>query len=305
MNFDNLQFRCSQLSKLVVEPKGKKIYLLDGHEIDAKRYNKFMDNAVLSSNFELLKALSTKTEKVDESELSETTKTHLIDVYVQNKHSRKNEIHNKYLKKGNECEEDSITLYSRVAKTLFSKNEKMIENEFIKGTLDAFTGVSIEQAEMVLDIKTSWDAYTYFRTFGGKLNPDYEWQVKGYMALTGAKKAKVAFCLVNSTQEALDEEKKKLAYKYNCFTSDETPAYKAACSQLEINMIYDLESFRKHYGWYEFHTDIKDWHYDIPMEERVHEFEVVHSDADIELLYSKIAKARVFLNDFYKRVSKQ
>jgi hypothetical protein len=31
-------------------------------------------------------------------------------------------------------EEDSITLYSRVKKTFFKKNDKHLDNEFIKGT---------------------------------------------------------------------------------------------------------------------------------------------------------------------------
>lgn len=49
--------------------------------------------------------------------LSETTKTHLVDLYVANKYGRNTDTFNKYVQKGLAVEEDSITLYSRVKNT--------------------------------------------------------------------------------------------------------------------------------------------------------------------------------------------
>ncbi len=42
--------------------------------------------------------------------LGETCKGHLIDVYVSNKYGRNTDISNRYIQKGNQVEEDAITL---------------------------------------------------------------------------------------------------------------------------------------------------------------------------------------------------
>lgn len=236
MDFSNILFRCSQLGHLMVEPR-------------------------------------TKTAK-DAGELSETTKTHLIDVYVQNKYGRQTDISNKYITKGLMVEEDSITLYSRVKKTFFKKNERHLFNEFIKGTPDLFTGLEVEQADMIIDIKSSWDIFTYFRNHSKGVSDMYYWQLQGYMALTGAKSAKLAFCLVDTPETLILDAQRKLMWQMNAGTQ-EIEDYKKACEELEVSMVFS----------------------DIPMSERVMEFDIQRNDAGINLLYSKITKARAYLND--------
>jgi hypothetical protein len=210
----------------------------------------------------------------DAGELSETTKTHLIDVFVQNKYGRQTDISNKYITKGLMVEEDSITLYSRVKKTFFKKNEKHLSNEFIKGTPDLFTGLQIEEAEMIIDIKSSWDIFTYFRNHSKGISDLYYWQLQGYMALTGAKSAKLAFCLVDTPETLILDAQRKLMWQMNAGT-EENEDYKKACQELEVAMIFS----------------------DIPMTERVMEFDVKRDEAGINLLYEKVKKARKYLNE--------
>lgn len=235
MDFSNILFRASSAGHLMVEPR-------------------------------------TKAAK-DAGELSETTKTHLIDVFVQNKYGRQTDISNKYITKGLMVEEDSITLYSRVKKTFFKKNEKHLSNEFIKGTPDLFTGLQIEEAEMIIDIKSSWDIFTYFRNHTKGISDLYYWQLQCYMALTGAKSAKLAFCLVDTPETLILDAKRKLMWQMNAGT-EENEDYKKACEELDTAMIFS----------------------DIPMSERVMEFDVKRDDAGINLLYEKVKKARKFLN---------
>ena len=236
MDFTNILFRCSQLGHLMTEPRSKA----------AK----------------------------DAGELSETTKTHLIDVYVQNKYGRQTDISNKYITKGLMVEEDSITLYSRVKKTFFKKNEKHLSNEFIKGTPDLFTGHTIGQAEIIIDIKSSWDIFTYFRNHTKGVSDLYYWQLQGYMALTGAQSAKLAFCLVDTPGTLILDAQRKLMWQMNAGT-EENEDYKKACEELEVAMIFS----------------------DIPMSERVMEFDIKRDNEGIEKLYSKVKKAREFLNE--------
>jgi hypothetical protein len=207
--------------------------------------------------------------------LSEGAKTHLIDVYVQNKYGRKSDINNKYVEKGLMVEEDGITLYSRVNKVFFKKNDEHLHNDFIKGTPDLFTGKSIHEADRIIDIKCSWDIYTFFRVLTKDVNSLYYWQLQSYMALTGASSATLAYCLINTPETLIMDEKRKLMYKMGAAT-DETPAFVEACEEIDKAMRFD----------------------DIPMKEKVIEFELQRCDDDIQSLYNKIEKAREFLNEF-------
>jgi hypothetical protein len=205
--------------------------------------------------------------------LSETTKTHLIDVYVQNKYGRQSDISNKYIQKGLQVEEDSITLYSRVKKNFFKKNDLHLSNKFIKGTPDLFTGIEIEDAETIIDIKSSWDIYTFFRVHTQPLNKMYHWQLQGYMALTGAKHAKLVYCLVNTPETFILDEERKLFYRLNCGTT-ESETYTQGCEELRKAMTFD----------------------DMPMHERVIEIDVERNDDDIKRIYQRVSDCRDYLN---------
>jgi hypothetical protein len=221
------------------------------------------------------------TESRSKSEgLSETTKTHLIDVYVQSKYGRQTDISNKYVSKGLMVEEDSITLYSLVKKNFFRKNEQHLSNEFIKGTPDLFTGLEITNAETVIDIKSSWDIYTFFRVHTQPLNKMYYWQLQSYMALTGAKKSKLVYCLVNTPETIILDEERKLFYKMNAGTT-ENPDYIKATEELRKAMQFD----------------------DIPMDERVIEIDVERNDDDITRLYERVKQCRVYLNGLEEKLN--
>lgn len=206
--------------------------------------------------------------------LSESTKTHLVDVFVSAKYGRNTDIQSKYMTKGLEVEEDSITLYSRTSKTFYKKNEEHLSNEFIKGTPDLFQGPSIENAELIIDIKSSWDIFTFFRANNDTLNKKYYWQLQSYMALTGAQNAKLVYCLVNTPDALLHDEKRKLMWKMNVL-SENDKLYVEACDEIDRLGIYD----------------------DIPMGERFFEIEVHRNDADIQRLYDRVIVCREWMNE--------
>ena len=241
--------------------------------------------------------------KLKSETISETTKVYLIDVFVSTKYGRREDIEGKFLDKGNDREQDSITLLSRVKKFYFSKNEKQLSNDFISGTPDLFTGESIENADEIIDCKTSWSANTFFRA-QKELNKTYYWQLQGYCALTRATKATVAYCLVNATPESIMAEKKRLSYKPGMLDQhgNELPAYIAKCKQLEINMIYDLHGFRKELAqrelFFEFHNDIEALNNfpDIPMAERLFTFSFDRNEDDIKRLYQRIENCRLWMS---------
>lgn len=234
MDFSNTLFRCSSLGYLMTDPRGK-------------------------------------AEK-ESGALSETAKTHLIDVYVSQKYGRQTDIQNKYVQKGLMVEEDSITLYSRVTGRFFRKNEESLSNGFIKGTPDLYTGQDILNAEHIIDIKSSFDIFTFFRNLNSDLNKMYWWQVQGYMDLTGAKSASVAYCLVDTPDVIVSDEKRKLMWKMGVAT-DENMEFREACAEIDRLMKYE----------------------DIPMRERLIEFYVERDDHAIEAMHSRVERAREYL----------
>lgn len=225
-----------------------------------------------SSNGKLMTDPRTKEAK-DKGELSETTKSYLLEKFIELKYQRRKDITSKYIEKGLAVEEDSITLYSRVEKVYYKKNETKLENEYITGTPDLFIGTSIENAEVIIDIKSSWDIWTFFKTKREKLNQDYYWQLQSYMALTGAKQARLVYCLVNTPPNLVYDEMNKLKWKMGVTDPDTDEHYKLACEALELQMNYD----------------------DIPLSERVHEISVERNDLDIARLYQRISDCRKYL----------
>lgn len=291
MDFSNILFRCSSLGYIMTEPVGKNNYdrWLDASATLGKtiaEYEAIKNKETITAKKKLAKIdLLTKNLKGLEAiknkiELSETCKTHLIDVYVSNKYGRNTEFHSKYTDKGNMCEEDSITLYSRVKKRFFKKNEEHLHNEFIKGTPDLYEGKSVFEADIIDDIKTSWDIYTFFRNHAKSLNMIYYWQLQGYMWLSGAGLSRLAYCLVDTPEALIMDEERKLFWRMNAGTT-ENADYIKACEELRKTMVYD----------------------DIPMVDKVIEITIDRNNEDIDRIPKRVQECRIFLNELADRLS--
>lgn len=204
--------------------------------------------------------------------LSETCKGHLSDIFVRMRYNRQTDTTNKYTIKGNLVEEDSLTLYSQFTGKLFFKNKEHLTNDFITGTPDIIHG------DTIIDIKSSWDIFTFFRNNEEKIVSNYYWQMQGYMALTGAVRAKLAFCLVNTPDTLITDEKRRLFYRLNVATED-NQEYIKGCEEIEKLSIYD----------------------DIPISERVIEVAIERNQEDIDAIFEKVAACRKYMEEKYGR----
>ena len=200
-------------------------------------------------------------------QLSETCKSELIKVFINEKYGRTKSIQNKYLEKGISQEEESITLYSKFKKNYFVNNKARMSNEFITGEWD------ILKNEIVTDIKTSWDIFSFFKAKNEPLNKDYYFQLHGYMSLTGAKSSTLAYCLVNTPLNLIEQEKKSLWFKMNC-PDLEAIEYLTACEEIERLSIYE----------------------DIPVNERVFEIEIERNEETIEAINKRVLECREWMN---------
>lgn len=265
-NANNIKFRCSSLGALMTDPK-------------------------------------------DKSEpISETAKEELISVYVRERYGRFEELKSKYLDKGNAREEDAISLLTLTHKKFYRKNSIRITNQYVSGEHDIHVGdlkieVSgdgsqfvISPAEETFDTKCSWSMNTFMSVRKStKLDKNYKWQGMGYMFLTGAKKHTVAYCLVNSTDKLLTDEKKRLAFQMGVLDI-EPPEYIEKCRQLERNHIFDLKAFLTEYPYFALHNDPNEWKWDVPMEDRIWMMELMRSETDIAAIKRRVMECRAWMN---------
>lgn len=128
--------------------------------------------------------------------LSETTKAYLQDWTKEQIYGVKHVITSKYLTKGIEVENDSISFAEKVLEWNFAvKNEESYEDDFFTGTPDV-----IFPRKKVVDIKSSWDCFT-FPLFSDEVpNKDYFYQLQVYMHLTGLKQAELVYVLMETPE---------------------------------------------------------------------------------------------------------
>ena len=80
------------------------------------------------------------------------------------------------------------------------KNEIHFNNDYMQGTPDVIL------PEMVIDVKNSWDCFT-FPLFDTEIeNNAYYYQLQGYMALTGKEKAKLIYCITDTPETLIERE---------------------------------------------------------------------------------------------------
>jgi hypothetical protein len=128
--------------------------------------------------------------------LSQTAKSYLEELAIEKMYGVKKDFSNKYTEKGNLCENQSLQLID----PFMQKNQHNFQNEWITGTPD------VVEADFVLDVKTSWNIWT-FPSFETEIpTKDYFYQLQAYMWLTERVHAKLCYCLVNTPEELIGYE---------------------------------------------------------------------------------------------------
>jgi hypothetical protein len=174
--------------------------------------------------------------------LGETCKKHLLECWIDETYGRRQDIENRYIKKGLMVEESGITLLSRLKKQFFVKNQEVFDNDFIVGTPDIITG------DMVRDIKSSWDIYTFYMVLYKPVNKVYEYQVRGYMDLTGRDLSSVDYVLIDTPDSLISSRKRKLMYDLGLM-DENAQAYGEACDEIDrISLYGDIPNDKRHIG---------------------------------------------------------
>jgi len=197
--------------------------------------------------------------------LSQTTKTYLQELAVQEVYGIRKEFSSRYTDKGNEVEELSIALCNDVLNLGFIyKNEEHFENDWIMGTPDVNTD------EILLDVKSSWDATT-FPFFDTELkNKEYFYQLQGYLWLTNKTEALLCYCLIDTPLQIVEDEIRREHWK---------------ASLIEESL--DLRAF----------VQSKHTFGHIPKEKRLKTFKIIKDDVIIENIKTRIEECREYYNN--------
>jgi len=287
-DFSKVNIHCSSIASIVNNGNKltpKKLYekSVNFKEYWQQRYDLIEESKrSQKKSLNILDKIAFHTNKIAELEpfkedepLSPGARTHLKKVYGYSKYGKwcaASDKGTQYTNKGTLAEQSSIELMSKVRGILFEKNEERVANDYLTGIPDVFLGESILQAEYVVDVKTSWDIETFLSNLGKPLNPLYWWQLQGYLAITGARVGEVAYCLVNTPESILNNEKYRLKERMDIVT-EQDPKYLLAEQQLVNNMTFD----------------------DMDEKDRVIRFLVERDDAAIEKIYKKVGECRKYL----------
>lgn len=196
--------------------------------------------------------------------LSETTKSYLREVWVEQVFGRKKVISSPAMEKGTAVESDSMELVQQVTGKTFFKNNKELHNDYIKGTPDI---IDIK-GNCIKDTKSNWDLWTYSAVTEDQARKDYYFQVLGYMWLAGVTNGELLYGLVNTPEHLMYKEWQKLAWNM-----DEAEAERIT----RLNHTFD----------------------DIPPEMRLKQFHFEYAQEDVDALVNQIELSREYLKGLH------
>lgn len=290
MDFSNYKFHASSMGYLMTDPKGK-----SNKDIYEDAYNSLVEitgrlakaKVEGKSHLKMYSLLNDKANRLDKEvaelfktkddiELSETSKSYLVRIYCKEKYGRIDDIETDAMLKGTHAEEEGITLLSRVHKRMYKKNAEQLENEWFAGTPDirGFETVRYSQGingeshrKYIIDVKLSWDLFSFKKHLIGSMEDIYYWQLQAYMSLDNAQVGRLARGLVNTPQFIINNKVKQLSYRVP------ESQFQEAEAQLYKNMIFD----------------------DIPLRERLIMQECPRDDEGIEKMKQRVIAGRKFL----------
>jgi hypothetical protein len=192
--------------------------------------------------------------------LSETAKTMLQELFIAERYGREKDFTSAAIQKGLTNEELGITQYCQYAESFLTKNVRRFQNDYLIGTPDIVDTYN----DTVIDIKTSWNLFTFIK---GDMTKMYEYQLRSYLALTGCKKATLAYVLTDTPDNLIHNEVRRICYQIGSM-ADEAEIEREVRKQMTFK--------------------------DIPSHDKIRLFHLEHDPEKIEQLYKRIEAAREY-----------
>lgn len=205
-----------------------------------------------------------------DKELSKTCTSYLMQWWIEATTGRRKDISSKYLYKGIAVEDDAILQLALQDESFHTKNEKRYENEWFTGTPDIITDTK------VIDIKSSWDIFTFTEAKLSPINQNYYLQLQVYMDLVGRDEAELVYCLLNSPDEVYNNEVRKAEW----VTGMQVPLTDEKLRQIHLNHHYD----------------------DLPYESRFKRFSIQRDQEVIDAIKSRVEQCRKFISNNFSNI---
>lgn len=174
--------------------------------------------------------------------------------------------------KGTLCENMAIELLSKHDGINYRKNIKKYKNKWVKGIPDINYKKRLGDRK-IIDIKCSWDMYTFMANIPKKLSDANNCQVQGYLNLTKADVGEVCHVLVSAPDELIEKQVNKLKFK-EVFASQQE--FDEAAAMIRKSMRFD----------------------DIPEERRIIRFPVIPDEKLQSHLFERVDLCRQWLMEY-------
>lgn len=208
----DFKIRCSAIGEIMTDSRGKtkaeKIFDLKALIVETQAKADAIRDGLKSKQNALDKVVKLQAqlpilEALPEFELSETAKTHCETWVKEQLYDRKKEFTSKQTDKGNRVEDGGIAELVEYFGWPFmtEKNQGRLSNDFMQGECDI-----LPNETLVVDLKSSWDCFT-FPLFDDDIpDKDYEWQIRGYMELYARERGSVVYLLSDMPEEMIEKE---------------------------------------------------------------------------------------------------
>jgi len=248
-------FRCSRLGDLMTGLTG---LTPNQKELFDKYFERFNGNGKPLTENQIID-FGKLMEKKNSTDISETTKTFVLDTFLKREFGYEETITSDAMMKGLLLESDAIALVSKHENTFYKKNKERKSNDYVMGELD------VKASDHIKDIKVSKDLKTFMKV--SDVLKNYYWQAQGYMWLWGIHKYSLTYVLLPNTEEMIERQCSRLSF--HLVGED----YEIAKEQI----IHNNKLIEK-----------------LPVELRIKTFEFSYNEDDIDLLKEQIERARIY-----------
>ena len=129
--------------------------------------------------------------------------------------------------------------------------------------------------DVIIDVKNSWDNFTFPLFETDIPNSDYYWQAQVYMELVGIDNYKLIYVLSDTPENLIVNEVKSYVYR-NGFDEIDAELY----DQFKAKMTYS----------------------DIPDNLKIKSFDIQKSDEDIKLIENRVIECRNYIKKLLKSI---
>jgi hypothetical protein len=272
-DWSDFRIYCSKINSLMAQPQG--FTALSKPQLN--RYEILLSKTELTEND--VKKLAYLKEKLklylNPPILSSGAKNFLVEFYSRERYNIKKAASGGIPKsaqiKGSLLEKEGVELISKVNGIQYTKETEPVSDDYFIGVCD----IKCELKNMLIDVKTSWNAANFMKSKKNKLPTELWAQMQGYLHLYNIPKGQVCYVLVNTPPHLIEQEWANIFKKY---------AYGEITREQYDDGCYKLE------GFYDYNK--------IPEKKRIVRFDVDYCPAYITKAKTKVDMARVWLNEF-------